>query len=54
MYSLYIDGDSDLHVKGNTDASFKSDRDDSKSQSGIDTGASTTNIGNLILIMENS
>ena len=31
---IYGDGDSDLHVKGYTNVSFQSDRDDSKSQSG--------------------
>ena len=31
---IYGDGDSDLHMKRYTDASFQSDRDDSKSQSG--------------------
>ena len=30
---IYGDGDSDLHVKGYTDANFQYDRDDSKSQS---------------------
>ena len=34
IFLIYGDGDSDLHVKGYTDASFQSDRDDSKSQSG--------------------
>ena len=34
IFLIYEDGDSDLNVKGYTDASFQSDRDDSKSQSG--------------------
>ena len=33
VFLIYGDGDNDLHVKGYTDASFQSDRDDSKSQS---------------------
>ena len=33
-FLIYGDGDSDLHVKGYTNASFQYDRDDSKSQSG--------------------
>ena len=33
VFLIYGDGDSDLHVKGHSDASFQSDRDDSKSQS---------------------
>ena len=34
IFLLYGNGDNDLHVKGYNDASFQSDRDDSKSQSG--------------------
>ena len=34
IFLIYGDGASDLHVKGYTDVSFQSDRDDSKSQSG--------------------
>ena len=34
VFLIYGDGDSDLHVKGYTDASFQYDKDDSKSQSG--------------------
>ena len=33
VFLIYRDGDSDLHVKGYTDASFQSNRDESKSQS---------------------
>ena len=33
IFLIYGDGDSDLHVKGYTEASFQSDRDDSESQS---------------------
>ena len=31
IFLIYGNGDSDLHVKGYTDASFQSNRDDSKS-----------------------
>ena len=34
VFFIYGDGDSDLHVKGYTNASFQSDRYDFKSQSG--------------------
>ena len=34
IFLIYGDGDSDLYVKGYTDAIFQFDRDDSKSQSG--------------------
>ena len=34
IFLIYGDGDSDLHVKGYTNASFQYDSDDSKSQSG--------------------
>ena len=34
IFLIYGDGDSDLHVKGYTDANFQSDRDYSKSQLG--------------------
>ena len=34
VFLIYEDRDIDLHVKGYTNASFQSDRDDSKSQSG--------------------
>ena len=34
IFLIYGDGDSDLHVKGYTNASFQFNRDDSKSQSG--------------------
>ena len=36
IFLKYEDRDSDLHVKGYTDASFQSNRDDSKSPSGYE------------------
>ena len=33
VFLIHGDRDSDFHVKGHSDASFQSDRDDSKSQS---------------------